>query len=330
MSKNDSEKPVPNNVESVNYQDQIGRIFSSQHPLETLHEVASLAPFFLDYEHSVNLKRQLDEPSTRESAMGELVFLCLPPLDNILQETKGLGIAEPELVSVAFHKLMETITAWQPNSDGPKPDIQNNLRWNVSTDTKAQIQEFIAGEYHLNSSRFKLIPLYYQIRQEFIVRHKKNPSLADWPILDQMVNDYIQKSPEDQQPYFKSLRYMKTKPDGEDGKTVIKDMVRSIHRQVYRVKVRHSSLDDSQTVDEQPDFDSLKARVQEVLGELDDQERVVIDTYFGFNDGKKHTLDEIGHKIGRTSQRVRQIIDNAERKMRHPHLSQRLRPFLDD
>ncbi len=74
----------------------------------------------------------------------------------------------------------------------------------------------------------------------------------------------------------------------------------------------------------------LKKQVREVLTNLSDREREVLEMRFGFLDGKTHTLEEVGNKFSVTRERVRQIEAKALRKLRHPHHSRRLRDYLGD
>ena len=60
-----------------------------------------------------------------------------------------------------------------------------------------------------------------------------------------------------------------------------------------------------------------KEEVQELLESLNDRERQVIRLRFGLEDGKTHTLEEIGDELNVTRERVRQIEARAMEKLRN-------------
>ena len=72
----------------------------------------------------------------------------------------------------------------------------------------------------------------------------------------------------------------------------------------------------------------LREQVRDVLGFLTERERSVIEMRFGLNDGKDHTLEEVGQQFGVTRERIRQIEAKALRKLRHPSRSKPLRDYL--
>ena len=72
----------------------------------------------------------------------------------------------------------------------------------------------------------------------------------------------------------------------------------------------------------------LREQIRDVLGFLTDREREVLEMRFGLNDGKDHTLEEVGKSFGVTRERIRQIEAKALRKLRHPSRSKSLRDYL--
>lgn len=73
----------------------------------------------------------------------------------------------------------------------------------------------------------------------------------------------------------------------------------------------------------------LNEQLNEVLKTLTPREAMVLRMRFGLDDGRTHTLEEVGKYFNVTRERIRQIEAKALRKLRHPSRSKRLRDFLD-
>jgi RNA polymerase primary sigma factor len=74
---------------------------------------------------------------------------------------------------------------------------------------------------------------------------------------------------------------------------------------------------------------NLKEQTANALHTLTPREAKVIKMRFGLEDGSEHTLEEVGRHFGVTRERIRQIEAKALRKLRHPSLSLKLKPFLE-
>jgi RNA polymerase primary sigma factor len=72
----------------------------------------------------------------------------------------------------------------------------------------------------------------------------------------------------------------------------------------------------------------LREQFRSVLDFLNVREREVLAMRFGLNDGRDHTLEEVGKTFGVTRERIRQIEAKALRKLRHPSRSKALRDYL--
>ncbi len=73
----------------------------------------------------------------------------------------------------------------------------------------------------------------------------------------------------------------------------------------------------------------LKEQIDNVLGELSEREKRVLQLRFGLKDGHARTLEEVGKEFQVTRERIRQIEAKALRKLRHPTRSRKLRDFLE-
>ena len=74
---------------------------------------------------------------------------------------------------------------------------------------------------------------------------------------------------------------------------------------------------------------SMHQQLMEVLKTLTPREEMVLRLRFGLEDGRTHTLEEVGDEFHVTRERIRQIEAKALRKLRHPTRSGRLKDFLN-
>jgi RNA polymerase primary sigma factor len=75
--------------------------------------------------------------------------------------------------------------------------------------------------------------------------------------------------------------------------------------------------------------DSLRVEIEKALDTLTPREAEVINLYFGLNQEKPLTLEEIGARFSLTRERVRQIKEKAIRRLRHASRSKALRAYLN-
>ena len=87
--------------------------------------------------------------------------------------------------------------------------------------------------------------------------------------------------------------------------------------------------DDSPAPQEAASYAMLREQIREVLHTLTPREEHVLKLRYGLNDGRTHTLEEVGKEFNITRERIRQIEAKALRKLRHPSRSKRLKDFLD-
>ncbi len=70
-------------------------------------------------------------------------------------------------------------------------------------------------------------------------------------------------------------------------------------------------------------------RINEVLSQLTEKEARIIRLRYGLEDGRTHTLEEVGKEFNVTRERIRQIEAKALKKLRHPARSKLLKDFCD-
>ncbi len=72
----------------------------------------------------------------------------------------------------------------------------------------------------------------------------------------------------------------------------------------------------------------LKEQVQDILGVLTEREQKILKMRFGLEDGKSHTLEEVGQEFAVTRERIRQIEAKALTKLRKHKDAKKLYEYL--
>jgi RNA polymerase primary sigma factor len=101
--------------------------------------------------------------------------------------------------------------------------------------------------------------------------------------------------------------------DGEDEDSVLGDFIED---------------EDGQTPEESATMQLLKEQVQSVLSTLSDREQKIIKMRFGLENGKSHTLEEVGQEFAVTRERIRQIEAKALAKLRKHKDAKKLHEYL--
>jgi RNA polymerase primary sigma factor len=89
-------------------------------------------------------------------------------------------------------------------------------------------------------------------------------------------------------------------------------------------------IEDSETPppDEVATENLLRQQLEAALSVLPAREVRILKLRYGIPDGKRHTLREVGEKIGVTRERVRQIEAQALKRLRNPSILHQLRGYL--
>jgi RNA polymerase primary sigma factor len=73
----------------------------------------------------------------------------------------------------------------------------------------------------------------------------------------------------------------------------------------------------------------LADQIKEVLGELSEKERQILEMRYGLIDGIQHTLENVGERFGVTRERIRQIEAKVHEKLRQHEKIARLKNYFD-
>jgi len=101
--------------------------------------------------------------------------------------------------------------------------------------------------------------------------------------------------------------------DGEDEDSVLQDFIED---------------EDSATPEESATSQLLKEQVRDVLSSLSDREQKIVRMRFGLDNGKSHTLEEVGQEFAVTRERIRQIEAKALAKLRKHKDAKKLHEYI--
>lgn len=101
--------------------------------------------------------------------------------------------------------------------------------------------------------------------------------------------------------------------DGEDEDSVLGDFIED---------------GEGPTPEESATSQLLKEQVQSVLSTLSDREQKIVKMRFGLENGKSHTLEEVGREFAVTRERIRQIEAKALAKLRKHKDAKKLHEYL--
>lgn len=86
--------------------------------------------------------------------------------------------------------------------------------------------------------------------------------------------------------------------------------------------------EDTVTPEESATSQLLKEQVKEMLSSLTEREQKIIKLRFGLEDGKSHTLEEVGQEFAVTRERIRQIEAKALAKLRKHRDAKKLHDYI--
>jgi RNA polymerase primary sigma factor len=101
--------------------------------------------------------------------------------------------------------------------------------------------------------------------------------------------------------------------DGEDEDSVLGDFIED---------------EDGATPEESATNQLLKEQVQSILSTLSEREQKIVKMRFGLENGKSHTLEEVGQEFAVTRERIRQIEAKALAKLRKHKDAKKLHEYL--
>jgi len=158
---------------------------------------------------------------------------------------------------------------------------------------------------HMVETINKLLRTQRRLTQEFN-REPTNAEIAKEMEIDEAKVEHIMKIKQDISSLDASIR------DDEE-ESVLADFIED---------------EDTVTPEESATGQLLKEQVKDMLGALTDREQKILKLRFGLEDGKQHTLEEVGQEFSVTRERIRQIEAKALAKLRKHKDARKLHDYI--
>lgn len=154
-----------------------------------------------------------------------------------------------------------------------------------------------------------------KISKMFRMQNDLKQSLERDPSIEELA-DALDEAPEKVQYMMKVARRPLSleMPTTKEGDAVLGDFVEDL---------------ETPLPDETATIHLLKEHLEEVMEALPSREVRILRLRYGVPDGKSHTLQEVGEKVGVSRERVRQIEAQALRRLRQPRIQRILRYYLE-
>lgn len=161
------------------------------------------------------------------------------------------------------------------------------------------------------------IPVYMKDRIQRLNRLSREleMELGRWPSLEEVAEEVELSLSQVKQAFNATQQPLSLEqPVGEEGDSELGDFLKADNLPVPSEEIDHTLLSEE---------------IEAVLSTLTQRETRVLAMRFGLSGGREYTLKEVGEKFGLTRERIRQIEQQALRKLRHPGRSRRLRAYLN-
>lgn len=247
-----------------------------------------------------------DDGKRSERAREELIKTNLPLVIAIAKKYRGLGLSFEDLIQEGNIGLMIGLSKFDITKDvAVSTYITFWIRQKISraiADTGSNIRVPVMARAVMDrirkfSNQFEVdkhrLPSYGEIAEELGMSEEK-------------VQEYVMRA------NLTNVASLDT-PVGEDEELSLIDMISDPNTESPAVNALSTALSDS---------------IQEILGNMSDRDRLIIQLRFGLNGHEPMTLDQIGKILNLTRERVRQIEVKVLRRMRSPKYARLLDGFI--
>lgn len=319
-------------------QKDIASIFVSNDPVAELRRVSKvMSGKKFRHKEMVSLKERAGTGAGKTTnALDTLTWRCLPRLNQIVGEFKGLGVDDREVLELAFDGVREAINNWRPAEKPVAP--KDNLPTHVYLYARQKLIRLVADKYGVKIEDFPVVRLYFRARTLFKKEHGRGARQSDFEELARIVRSEAEdvlknkmkglfREEEEQEigliPHRRELRVQ------EDAWG--DDKLRKIHD--HYLMGDFSSYDEvgDQNADKNPEevanLNELKTIMNKLVGGLRGEEKRVVDLRFGLSSGEEKTQEEVAEEMGISLLEMKKLLTRALRKLRYPDNSRRIRDF---
>ena len=158
------------------------------------------------------------------------------------------------------------------------------------------------------------VHMHDQINKLLRVQHQLTQRLGRDPSVEELA-DALQKSPEKVAGMLQVVRHPLSleAPTDDEESSVLGDFIE----------------DEETAPDDTAAYNLLREHINEVLNGLPPRAVRILQLRYGLVDGQVYTLQEVGHKMGVTRERVRQIESQALSRLRNPAIRRQLHDYLE-
>ena len=254
--------------------------------LKEIREIPLLTP-----QEEIELSKRIKKGD--EQARKKMIRSNLRLVINIAKKYTYLGIPLLDLIEEGNLGLMKAVDRFDPKKG-----------FRFSTYGAWWIKQSITRSM-VEHGRLIRVPVYMN---ELITKWKKTKELLSQKLkrlpTDQEISRKLKLSENKVQQinfWTQTTTSSLEAPVGDEGESQVIDLVED----------QSAALPDA-TIEHMLD----KERVDNLLDRMSSREREVLDMRFGLADGKSHTLAEVADKLGVSRERVRQIEEEALKKLR--------------